>query len=180
MARKLVIAIGVAALSVGSVAVGAPTQAAGAGKSGIPHCLVGTWRDTSVEQEVLFQNHLVVMHGKGRDIDHIHANGIDRNDWSHSRALHGTVDSAPLHEVVRGVNRVQLTQGAKPRTFSVTELGWSGDNTRTFTYQGKTSTGPNQQSGVGNGEYRCSATQLTWFNAHGEVTGQEVRLSRTP
>jgi hypothetical protein len=179
MSPRFGIALGIAALAVGSTAAGQSAHAAGT-QPGIAHCLVGTWRDTHVLQDVLFQNHLVVVQGKGRDIDHIHANGIDRNDWSNSRALRGSIDSSPLREVVRGVNRVQFTMGAEPRTFSVNELGWSGANTATFTYQGQSTTQPNQQSGTGNGSYRCTATQLTWFNAHGDVTGQELRLSRKP
>lgn len=179
MVPRLGMTLGLAALSIGSVALGTPAHAA-ADKSAIPHCLVGTWRDIDTTQDVLFQNHLVVVQGKGRDIDHIHANGIDRNDWNDSRALHGTVDESPLREVVRGVNRLQFTKGAKPGTLGVTELGWSDGNTATFTYQGKTSTQPNQQSGTGSAYFRCTATQLTWFNAHGDVLGHETRLSRTP
>lgn len=179
MASKLGISIGVAALAVGWFAPGTPAHAAG-GTSKLPHCLVGTWRDTDITQDVLFQNHLVVVHGKGRDVDHIHANGIDSNDWSNSKPLHGTVDDSPLREVVRGVNRLQFVKGAQHGSLGVTELGWSDDNSATFTYQGKTSTQPNQQSGTGSAYYRCTATQLTWFNAHGDVLGHETRLSRTP
>jgi hypothetical protein len=179
MATKLGITLGLAALSVGGFAAGTPAHAAPA-PSGIPHCLVGTWRDMNVQQDVLFQDHLVVVQGKGRDIDHIHANGVDSNDWNSSRALHGSIDSSPLREVVRGVNRLQFTRGGQPRTLSVTELGWSKDNAATFTYQGKTSTQPNQQSGSGSAYYRCTATQLTWYSAHGDVTGRELRLSRKP
>jgi hypothetical protein len=179
MATKLGTALGLAALSVTGFAAGSPAHAA-TGTSGFPHCLVGTWRDTGVQQDVLFQNNLVVVHGKGRDIDHIHANGVDSNDWNGSRALHGSIDSSPLREVVRGVNRLQFTKGGQPRTLSVAELGWSKDNTATFTYQGKTSTQSNQQSGVGSAYYRCTATQLTWYSAHGDVIGQERRLSRQP
>ena len=121
-----------------------------------------------MQQEVLFQNNLVIMNGKGRDIDHIHANGIDRNDWTSSRALHGTIDSSPLREVVRGVNRLQFTPGAKPRYLRY-ELGGSGANTATFTYRAGHVYQANQQSGTGSAYYCCTEIQLRWFSAERDL-----------
>jgi hypothetical protein len=143
-------------------------------------CLIGTWRDTMVTQSTVFEQNLLTMTGKGGDFDHIHASGIDRDDWTKAHAVHGAIGNDPVDEVIRGINKLSFVPGAKPGSLEVTELGWSAGNSATFTYQGQTTAGSNQQTGTGAAYYTCTAKKLTWLSAVGTVVGHETRVSRKP
>lgn len=159
------------------------TSAASAHSSKPPigdKCLVGTWRDKKVTQMVLFDNDLIEMVGKGGDVDHIHSSGIDKDHWgSKAQPLHGSISGDPVDEVVTGVNTLKMqvqTKGGMQET----EEGWSANSAATFSYQGQTSTQPNQQDGVGSAYYTCTSKKLTWKSANGTVLGHERRLSHKP
>jgi hypothetical protein len=143
-------------------------------------CLVGTWRDKKVTQMVLFNNNLLEMVGKGGDVDHIHASGVDKDRWGDdAQPLHGSIGDDPVDEMINGVNKLSLhvtTKGAMEET----EDGWSTGSGATFTYQGQTTTQPNQETGTGSAYYTCTTKKLTWKTAYGDVLGHEKRLSHKP
>jgi hypothetical protein len=142
-------------------------------------CLVGTWLDKKNTESVIVKHNLVTMTGKGGDIDHIHASGVDHDNWANSRPLYGTIGEDQVKEVIRGINTVRFQPGA-PGGLQETEVGWSADNTNTLTYQGHTTNKKNSNTGQDGVFYKCSAKKLTWLSGASTVVGHETRLSRKP
>lgn len=179
MRHRLISAGGIAAvvLVMGSAAHAAPAAHRPPRPKGLDSCLVGTWHDHAGPSSTRWNGHLVKMHYRGGDIDHIARSGVDHDNWVHAKRSVGTYQGSQLTELIRGHNLLTFKQAGKGR-LHVTEDGWSNDSTNTYVYQGQHSTGILNPSGHWTDYYRCTAHKLSWLSRSGKVLSTETRRSK--
>lgn len=142
-------------------------------------CLVGTWRDGPSPSSTTWDGHPVAMAFGGGDIDHINAQGVDHDSFTHAKPFIGTFRKHQLKETIRGNNLLQL-RALSGNRLRRTEKGWSKASTNRYVYRGQHVTGTLIQTGKSVAHYRCSATTLTFLTTHGKVIAKEKRISRKP
>lgn len=167
-----------ALLGFGTAGSGAAQRPAGSAGS-IDSCLVGTWRDGHEQESTIWEGQKVALAYRGGDVDHIYPSGLDRDDWQHSAAEHGSFHGHRLTQVIRGTLRLQLHMTG-PHRFRVTAGTWSSDSSSHFRYRGHRSEGRLSPMRPFTVRYRCTADTLTFVDATGTVTGVERRISTAP